>query len=265
MDRRPPAPSLPELLERHLVGPLFRPFAEALLGHAGFGTHDSLLDVGCGTGIVARLARDQSEDSRIVGVDRSRATLSIARTVAPAIDWREGDAARLPVGSDEYFDVVCCHQGLQFFSDRPAAIREMRRVLAPGGRIAVGTWRPVEEVPIIRDLQKVAERHLGPIVDQRHSLGDADAIGRLLADGGLGVVRVETVMRTIRACDPAVFSTLNTMALVGMSAGGKGMSEEQRAQVIGAITAENAGALRPYLDGSDLVFDLGSNIAVAQG
>jgi ubiquinone/menaquinone biosynthesis C-methylase UbiE len=264
VEQRVSRSNLPELYERVLVGPVFRPFAEAVLDHAGFGKHDSLLDVACGTGIVARLARDRCEGGRIVGVDTSRGMLSIARTVAPTIDWRDGDAARLPVGGDERFDVVSCHQGLQFFTDRPAAIREMRRVLAPRGRLALGTWRPVEEVPFVRDLHRVAERHLGPIVDQRHSLGAGDTIGRLLADAGLGVIHVETVTRTIRVGDPAVFSRLNTMALVGMSAAAKAMNDEQRAQVIAAITDENVGALRPYLDGADLVFDLGSNIAVAQ-
>lgn len=244
---------------------MFRPFAEALLERAGLGRHDALLDVACGTGIVARLARDRVDDrSRVVGIDASRSMLSKARAVAPTMDWREGDAARLPVGSDETFDVVCCHQGLQFFSDRPAAIREMRRVLAPRGRLALGTWRPVEEVPLVRDLQRVAERHLGPIVDQRHSLGDAHAIRRLLADAGLETIQVETVTRTVRASDPAVFSRLNTMALVGMSPAAKGMNDEQRAQVVAAITDENDAVLRPYLDRTDLVFDLGANIAMAR-
>jgi hypothetical protein len=54
------------------------------------------------------------------------------------------------------------------------------------------------------------------------------------------------------------------MALVGMSPAAKGMNDEQRAQVVAAITDENDAVLRPYLDRTDLVFDLGANIAMAR-
>src|SRR5262245_54249490 len=115
--------SLPELYERFLVEPLFRPFSEVLLDRAALRDNDRLLDVACGTGIVARLALQKLGDrGRIVGVDASPAMLAIARAAAPAIDWRDGDAARLPIGNDEVFDLVSCHQGLQFFADKPAAI-----------------------------------------------------------------------------------------------------------------------------------------------
>ena len=258
--------SLPELYERFLVEPLFRPFAEELLNRASLRHHDRLLDVACGSGIVARLAQQLIGDhGRIVGVDASPGMLGIARAVAPAIDWREGDAARLPVADDHSFDLVTCHQGLQFFSDKAAAIREIRRVLAPSGRVAIGTWRPIEEFPLIRDLQRVAERHVGPISDQRHSLGDAAAIRTLLADGGFRTIHVETVVRRIRmSSSPDVFARLNAMAVVGMSAAAKTMTDEQRAEVIAAVSADSVEALQSYREGDDLVFDIGSNIAVAR-
>lgn len=256
--------SLPELYERFLVEPLFRPFAEELLDRAGLRDQDRLLDVACGTGIVARLARQIAGDrARIVGVDASPAMIGLARTAAPAIDWREGDAARLPIAEDQAFDAVTCHQGMQFFTDRSAAVREMRRVLAPGGRAAIGTWRPLDEVPLVRDLQRVAERHVGPIVDQRHSLGDADAIRTLLADGGFQAIRIETVVRQVRMSGD-VFARLNAMAVVGMSAAGKTMNDEQRGQAVAAVTTDSVDALQPYMEGNDLVFEIGSNIAVAR-
>jgi ubiquinone/menaquinone biosynthesis C-methylase UbiE len=136
--------SLPELYERFLVEPLFRPFAEELLNRASLRPQDRLLDVACGTGIVARLAQQVIRaPGVVVAVDASPGMLAVARSVAPAIEWREGDAARLPFASDPSFDVVTCHQGLQFFRDKPAALQEMHRVLAPGGRLAIGTWRSV--------------------------------------------------------------------------------------------------------------------------
>src|SRR5215471_17885468 len=127
-----------EIYERVLVGPLFRPFAEQLVTRVGLTRSDTLIDVACGTGIVARVARERlGPEARIVGVDVAPAMLAVARTVDPTIDWREGNAVALPVSAGEEFTVLTCHQGLQFMPDKLAAVRDMRRVLAPGGRVAI--------------------------------------------------------------------------------------------------------------------------------
>jgi len=165
------ATTFTEIYERVLVGPLFRPFAERLVARLALQRGDSVLDVACGTGIVARLAREQlGPAARIVGVDVSPAMLAVARTVDQTIDWRQGNAASVPLGTDEPFTVVTCHQGLQFMPDKPDAVREMRRVLAAEGRLAIATWRSLADIPGMRDLNAVVERHVGPIVDSRHSL-----------------------------------------------------------------------------------------------
>jgi len=256
--------SLPELYEQFLVGPLFRPFAEELLRRAGLRAQDRLLDVACGTGIVARLAQQVIGDyGAIAGVDTSPGMLAVARTVAPSIDWREGDATRLPIAGDHSFDLITCHQGLQFFSDKPAAIREMHRVVRPDGRVAIGTWRPMNEVPLVRDLHQIAERHVGPIVDVRHSLGDSNAIASLLGESGFRTTDIETVIRTIRI-NSEVFARLNTMAVVGMSPLAKTMNDDQRANAIATVAAESIQAMRPYLEGNELVFAIASNIAIAR-
>lgn len=115
------------------------------------------------------------------------------------------------------------------------------------------------------DLQRVAERHLGPIADQRHSLGDAGALESLLADGGLRAIQIETVTRTVRLRSGAdVFARLNATAVVGMSAAARTMRDEQRAQIVGAVAADSIQALQPYLAGGDLVFEIGSNMAIAR-
>ena len=257
--------ALPELYERFLVEPLFRPFAQTLIDRVALGAGERLLDVACGTGIVARIARDRVGDrGHVVGVDASPGMLAVARAVAPAVEWREGDAASLPVPDGGTFDVVTCHQGLQFFADRAAAVEEMRRVLAPGGRLAIGTWRPLDDTPLFRDLHAMAQRHAGPIADQRHSFGDASAIGRLLTDAGFTGVRVEAVTHTIRMRDPAPFARLNAMASVGMSAAAKTMNDAERGALIEAVTQDSMEVLQRYLDGDVLVFELGANIATAR-
>ena len=168
--------SFPQIYEQALVGPLFRPWVDSLLEGVELGPGDRVLDIACGTGIVARLARERlGATARVVGIDVNPQMLAVARRVAPAIDWREGDAGVLPLGSDEQFDVVLCQQGFQFFQDRAAAARQMRRALVRGGRLGVSTWRPDEEFPLLRQLREIAERHLGPVDDRRHSLGEPEA------------------------------------------------------------------------------------------
>jgi ubiquinone/menaquinone biosynthesis C-methylase UbiE len=185
--------------------------------------------------------------------------------VAPDIEWREGNAIDLPLLEKEAFDVIVCQQGLQFFPDKPAAAAEMRRASKKGGRLAVATWRPDDEIPFMRDLRQVAERHVGAIVDQRHSSGDASTLEALLKDAGFHEVRVRTVSRTIRFNGDVNFERMNAMALVGMSAAGKTMNGDERMRAVDAITRESMGPLQSYTVGSEIVYELSTNLATAKG
>lgn len=258
--------TFPELYERWLVGPLFRPWAEMTLEEVGLSPGDCVLDIACGTGIVARVARERLGDAGYaVGIDISSDMLAVARTVAPGIDWREGNASTLPLSDEEQFDVVVCQQGLQFFPDKPAAAAEMHRALVKGGRLAVATWRSDDEIPFIRELRRVAERHLGPITDLRHSFGDAARLESLLRDASFHEVRSRRVSRTIRFEDGAPFLRMNTMALVGMSAAGRAMGDQERKRIVEEIVSESASLLQPYTHGSGLAFELSTNLATAKG
>ena len=259
------ATAFTEIYERVLVGPLFRPFAEQLMTRVGPNRGDSVIDVACGTGIVARVARERlGPEARIVGVDVAPAMLAVARTVDPTIDWRQGDAVSLPVSDAERFTVLTCHQGLQFMRDKPAAIREMRRVLAPGGRVAIATWRSLEEIPGMRDLNAVAEQHVGAIVDSRHSFGDATELNRLLVDAGFSQVNVQTLAHDVHFADGAMFARLNAMAVIGMSEKGKAMSEAERGELAGRIAAESGHAIAQATKNGIFVLPLTTNIATAQ-
>ena len=148
--------TFPELYEKTLVPALFRPWAELMLQRAAPQRGARVLDVACGTGIVARLARERlGNGAKVVGVDVAPPMIAMARSVAPEIDWRVGDAGALPLEAGEQFDLVVCQQGLQFFPDRAAAAREMHRALAPDGRLAVSTWRPDEESPVLLELRRI--------------------------------------------------------------------------------------------------------------
>jgi ubiquinone/menaquinone biosynthesis C-methylase UbiE len=258
-------PTFQEMYERWLVGPLFRPWAELTLAELEVAPGDRVLDVACGTGIVARVARERlGAAARIVGVDVSRDMLAVARATARDIDWREGNAAALPLGDGEAFDVVVCQQGLQFFPDKPKAVSEMRRALAPGGRLALTTWRPDAEIAMMHALRQVAERHLGPISDRRHGFGEAGPLEALLRKAGFANVRSRTVTRTIRIPDIAPFLRLNAMALVGMSSVGDAMVGEDRSRVVDVIVSESVPVAASYADGAGLAFALSTNLATAE-
>jgi ubiquinone/menaquinone biosynthesis C-methylase UbiE len=254
-------PSFPSMYERSLVEPLFRPWAELLLERAKLGPAMRVLDVACGTGIVARLANRRGAAS-VLGVDVSAPMLEVAREIEPSVDWREGDAVALPVGPEERFERVFCQQGLQFFADRRAAAAELRRVTAPGGLLLAAVWRSAEEMRVFEALQRAAERHVGPVADQRYAFGDGDALARLLSAAGFAAVHVDHVSLVARFTDGAEFVRMNAMALIGMSSAR--IPEEERDRLLDVVATEGLRAVRTSMDGATLVCELRSNIGVAR-
>ena len=133
------------LYEQSFVPAIFARSAVMVADAAGIGPGDRVLDVGCGTGILAREASGRcGAEGRVVGLDLNPRMLEVARRVAPGIDWQQGDAGALPF-ADGAFDMVVSQYALMFFPDQALALREMWRVLAPGrpprGR---GLWAPGE-------------------------------------------------------------------------------------------------------------------------
>lgn len=258
--------NFPEMYERWLVGPLFRPWAELTLDEVNLSSGDRVLDVACGTGIVARVAKERlGNTGHVAGIDVSPDMLAVARAVAAGIDWREGNASSLPLAQGEEFDIVVCQQGLQFFPDKVQAVSQMRRALADHGRLAVATWRSDDEILFFRELRRVAERHLGAITDQRYSFGDATLLEELLRDAGFHDVDVKTVAHTIRFDDGEPFIRLNTMAFVGMSGAGKTLSDDERKRVMENIIEESMPVVQQFSDGGQLAFELRTNLAIAKG
>ena len=257
--------SFPEIYEQELVGPLFHPWVGSLLDDVELGLRDRVLDIACGTGIVGRLAKDRlGATGRVVGVDVNPQMLAVAHRVAPAIDWRECDAGALPLGNDEQFDVVLCQQGFQFFKDRAAAARQMRRALVKGGRLGVSTWRSDEEFSLLLELREIAERHLGPIDDRRHSLGKPGSIEAVLGESGFHDVRSKQYVRTVRFTDGFVFVRLNAMALIAMSAASGALDEAARQRVVATISQDSAELIRLHTNEAGFAFEIGTNVVLAR-
>jgi len=153
-----------ELYEQSFVPAIFARSATMLADIASIAPGERVLDVGCGTGIVAReVAKRVGAEGRVVGLDLNPRMLAVAVRLAPEIDWRQGDAGDLPFEAGA-FDVVVSQYALMFFPDRAQALREMWRVLAPRGRLAVAVCGPLAEASGYRALAAEAERVCMPEV-----------------------------------------------------------------------------------------------------
>jgi SAM-dependent methyltransferase len=150
-----------EVYEQFFVPALFAQFVEPMLDAVAAGDGDRLLDVGAGTGVVGRAALKRvGVRGSIVAVDPNEGMLSVAKRLASALDVRRGVAEQLPVEKDE-IDCVTCQFALMFFFDARRAVEEMRRVLRPGGRVAVATWASVEESPGYAAMVDLLEDEIG--------------------------------------------------------------------------------------------------------
>jgi ubiquinone/menaquinone biosynthesis C-methylase UbiE len=179
--------------ESSCVPAMFGPLAERLLDAAALHAGERVLDLACGTGVVARAALRRGA-APVVGADRNGAMLAVARRTTPGATFVEADAAALPF-ADGVFDLATCQQGLQFFPDRTGALRELARVLGAGGRAAVALWGPIETHPCFATLARVVGRVLGAdaerLVRAPYALADVGTVEVLARGAGFAEVRVE--------------------------------------------------------------------------
>jgi ubiquinone/menaquinone biosynthesis C-methylase UbiE len=135
-----------EAYERYAARYILGPWAPMLVDAATLAPGERVLDVACGTGVVARAAAERvGPDGRVTGIDLNPGMIAVARALpsgGAAIEWLERSALDLGL-PDESFDVALCQQGLQFFPDKALAMREMKRVLRRGGRLALSVWNSV--------------------------------------------------------------------------------------------------------------------------
>jgi ubiquinone/menaquinone biosynthesis C-methylase UbiE len=197
-----------ERYERWLVPFISGPWVPALLDLVEFRPGERVLDVACGTGVVSRLAaRRVAPSGTVTGLDLNEGMLSVAgRLPLPpglTIEWRQGSALALPF-ADRAFDVVVCQHGLMFFPDRLKALGEMRRVLTPGGRVAISVWTgPSPYFAAQREaLARYVSAEAASTSAVAFSLGDPVELSGLLTGAGFRDVVVHLVPLTLRLPAP---------------------------------------------------------------
>jgi ubiquinone/menaquinone biosynthesis C-methylase UbiE len=207
---QPYSKSPAENYERYFIPAIGGPVAEDLIETADLKAGERVLDVACGTGVVARLAAERVGPSgTVAGLDAHPGMLAVARASTPAgisIDWYEASAEAMPL-PDGSFDVVLCQMGLQFMSNKVAALREMRRVLDRGGRIYVTL--PGPKPSLFGIMTEALARHISPQAaafgDVVFSLHDVADVTKLMRDAGFREVDVEAKPKLLRLPAPADF------------------------------------------------------------
>lgn len=253
--------------ENYMVPSLFGPWVEDVVSLAQLRPAERVLDVACGTGTATYIAATRvAPKGSVAGLDVDPGMIEVARTKPLSaeevrITWHCENALKMPF-QDGAFDVVLCLQGLQFFPDRVAGLKEMRRVLAAAGRLAASVWRAEEHCKGHDALAKVLERHGVDAQAARRpfSLGDAEELAGLAKEAGFRNVKVQAVTKLMRFPSPQDFvqnlaagapSTRHALAKV---------PDTQRQQLIAEVSAE----LQPYVDAHGVGIPYASHLLFAQ-
>ena len=261
------AGTAPEMMERY-IGPAFATTYEELVALAALHGGERVLDVACGTGgVTRRVAQVVGAAGKVAGLDVNEGMLSMARTVpqrhdGPPIEWHHGDAAALPFPAAA-FDVVLCQYGLEFFADRAAGLREMARVLIPGGRLILRVWRALERQPFYVALIEVLERHVcagvAAPIRAAFTLADAAELRALVAGAGFRAVRIRITTNLIRypSLEAYVPGYLSATPIARDIAA---MDDTARTALLQEVTT----ALRGYVDDDGLATPTESHVVLAQ-
>lgn len=241
------------------VPAIFAEWAEPVLDAARVESGQKVLDVACGTGLLARTASQRvGPVGAVAGLDPSPGMLAVAEDNNADVSWRRGTAESLPF-AEASFDAVVSQFGLMFFVDRAQAIREMIRVLVPRGRLAVAVWDSLEnspayslEVDLLHRLvgQQAADALRAPFV-----LGERAELAALFERSGVASVEIAT--RTGTARFPSVRTMVEADLRGWLPVMGVDLSEDQ----IERVLREAEGVLSGFVESSgQVVFDSPAHI-----
>jgi SAM-dependent methyltransferase len=202
-----------------------------------------------------------------MGVDLNPGMLAMARQLARQglaanIEWRESDAAVLPV-PDAHFDVVLCQQGLQFFPDKPGALREIHRVLVPGGRFACSVLRDIRYNPfqqaVADALARFVSHEAAAVIHSPFALGDAEALWTLVTAAGFHNVHIRLEITVIRHCSLEAL-VAGYLAATPAASAIAALDDTVRTAILGDVRT----SLHAYLDDDGLAAPLDFHVVTAR-
>ncbi len=191
------ANSMPEAYDQGLGGPVFAPFAADLAARAAALAPRHVLELAAGTGVLTRALAAELPEAELTATDLSPAMVGLGSAAVPAARWQAADAQDIPF-PDATFDLVCHQFGIMFLPDRARGYAEMRRVLAPGGRLLFNTWDELA-THVFGQAVMVALERVFPgdaptfFTDVPHGYADRDRVVADVRAAGFDAVEVETV------------------------------------------------------------------------
>lgn len=249
--------------ERLFVPALFGQWAVRLADAANTGPGQSVLDVACGTGVLAReMLRRTGPAGHVAGLDPVAAMLTVARELSPSVDWQQGVAESMPFASAS-FDAVLCQFGLMFM-EREGAIREMLRVLKPGGRLVVAVWDAVQHIPAyaaeIDLLERLSGTRAADALRAPFALGDRARLAEPFERGGAASLSIDTREGVARF--PSIRVMVEADLRGWLPVMGVNLSEDE----IGRILEMAERELAPHVhgDGDSIAFDVSAHIVLAE-
>jgi SAM-dependent methyltransferase len=189
-----------KIYDEFYIPGLFAQWPPRVIDAARIVTGQRVLDVACGTGVLAQAVADRVGTSgSTIGVDINEGVLDIARDKHPAVEWHKGQAEALPL-EDNSVDAVVCQFGLMYFEDQQLALQEMMRVLKPGGNLAIVVWDKLENSPGYDIEEQLFLRVLGDEYadDSPYCLGDKKKLAQLFAGAGIPDAHIQTHVGTAR-------------------------------------------------------------------
>jgi ubiquinone/menaquinone biosynthesis C-methylase UbiE len=214
----------------------------ALLQMAAFAPGDRVLDVACGTGLITfEAARAVGPRGDVVGIDLSGAMVHAALQRIPeqglrnvAFAQMDAEALYFPTGR---FDTVVCALGLMYVPDPLQSLREMRRVLRPGGRIVLAVWGRRSHCGWASIFPIVAAEVSSDVCPLFFELGNADALTRLCTDASLQIREERRIATELRY--PDARHACDAMFIGGPVALAWSRFDEQTRQRVRATYAES--------------------------
>ena len=252
-----------EIYERFMVPAIFARWSATLLELVAPQPGERVLDLACGTGIVARTAAPMVQPGgEVFGVDFNPGQIATARSIDSSIEWREGDAGSLPF-TNETFDLVVCQQGFMFFPDRVRAVKEIHRVLKSGGRVGIAVWSSIDKAPGYLALVHALERRIGSsaahLMDDLTALSDSKEVSRFFADGGFPNAELVTLSMDVVFVSAEEFTRAIAVGSI-MRRTETQFSEE----TLDLLTADVAAEMESYIGENGLIFPMEAHILTAR-